>query len=63
MKMNEEYKSEKRKYAKQLLTHYFISSMDDKTIHFDVQAEIESIVDLIIDAAIEEHKIMMKDGV
>ncbi len=59
----DEYKSEKRRYAKQLLTHYFRVSMEDHKLDFDMHTEIESIVDLIIDAAIEEHKMMMKEGV
>ena len=54
----------KRAYAKQLLIHYFRLAYAESGLDLDYEmiAEIESIVDLIIDAAIEEHKIAMRNG-
>ena len=59
----DEYKSRNRKYAKRLLLHYFTIAIGASDMDYDMQSEVESIVDLIIDAAIEEHKMMMKEGV
>ena len=52
----DKHKSEKRRYAKQLLTHYFIHAKvnSSQDWNHDCISEIESIVDLIIDAAIVE---------
>ena len=46
----------KRAYAKQLLIHYFIMCAKESGFYWDSDnvCEIEEIVDLIIDAAIEE---------
>ena len=47
---------DKRAYAKRLLLHYFSLAFAESGLdmEFDMQTEIESIVDLIIDAAKEE---------
>jgi hypothetical protein len=45
----------KKEQAKQLLTHYFdIAIGEDNKLQFDSWSEINSIVDLIVDAAKEE---------
>ena len=52
----------KRKLAKQLLTHYIDLALgEDNKLQFDSWAEVDSIVDLIIDAAKDEMmQIMIK---
>ncbi|MHA2219653.1 MAG: hypothetical protein ACXACY_27410 [Candidatus Hodarchaeales archaeon] len=52
----------KREYAKQLLKHYFKISINGPDADMlDIYAEIEDIVDLIVDAAIEEIKEELED--
>lgn len=48
----------KRRQAKQLLVHYFGLSME--SVNSDNRVEIEDIVDLIVDAAVEEVKAEIK---
>jgi hypothetical protein len=50
----DKYKSEKRKYAKRLLLHYFTIAIGAEDMDLEMQSEIEDIVDLIIDSAIVE---------
>lgn len=56
--------SSKRDYAKQLAVHYFvlIGGLSDKKWHSDCIAEINILVDTIIDAAKEELKEELKRG-
>jgi len=55
---------DKRQTAKRLLTHYIDLAMGkDNKLQFDSWAEVNSIVDLIIDAAKEEIIKKIKENV
>ena len=60
-KVKWDFKMDKRQEAKQLLTHYFTFVQAGSKVNWDYdnQSEIESIVDLIVDAAVDEMTSLM----